>query len=187
MRYWILFVIVVIASASCAPVKFSRIKTESSPNSGEPKHEVTMFERYLSGEISRTYMIAWIFSDVENFRGTIYDLHVEIANYDSMSLAQIDRILALEYDLNKLIHKFNDRNIFSRAYDLTASLFDKEFRNDNYTLSISPEKLEADGVDARAISNNTNGVVNSILKNGFKFEEVDLLCQRSCILSDYTY
>lgn len=191
MRLYIILLLLLFISIACAPVKFSRLKDETQkPRSDEPAsevtvHEVTMLEHYLMGDISRTYMIAWIFSDTEDFRGVIYDLHVEIANFDSLNQAQTDRILALEYDLNKMIHKFNDRNVFSRMYDVTASIFDKEFRDDDYTLSVSPQKLESDGVDARAISDSTNGVVNSILQNGFTFQEVDLLCQRSCNLSDY--
>lgn len=188
MRLWLILLVLLFLSIACAPVKFSRLENEDSSqdkSEQEQAKELSMFEHYLKGDISRTYMIAWIFSDTENFRGTIYDIQVEIANTSSFDVSETDRILALEYDLNRIIHKFNDRNVFSRMYDVTAGILDKEFREDNYTLSISPEKLEKDGIDARAISNVSNGVVNSVLQNGFTIREVDLLCLKTCDLNSY--
>lgn len=186
VRNLMILVLTLSAAVSCAPVKFSKANNAAKNNSKQDI-EPTMLGHYLDGDVTREYMIAWIFSDSESFRGTIYDINYEIAQKENLSNQEIDRILALEYDLNRYIHRFNDQGFFSKAYGITASFTEKFFRDEDYTLSIGLRKLENEGVDPMSISDSHIGVLNSVFVNGFNFEEVDLLCRRTCDRARYIH
>lgn len=173
------FIILNLAMAfvvSCAPVKFSSEKEKSS-----------VFELYLMGQYNREYMVAWIFSDAEGFRARIFDIKTQIASYAFIEPHFQDRIIDLENDLNFIIQKFNDKNLFVRTYQVAASGLEKYFRDGDYAISVSPTYLRQEGMSPITLSDSVHGVVNSVIKNGFTMEEVDLLCRSTCSLSDYRY
>lgn len=182
-----------ILGSSCAPVEFTSPKLEVKPEevinqdkenkekeTEEPKAPHSVFYQYLSGEIELEYMLAWIFSDAENFRGRIYDMTLEAINFSSMTELEQLRVLSLEYELNQIIKQFNQKNIFDRTFKILYAGLEKSLRKENYTMSVSPDYLRSNGLDAISLSDSTIGLLNSVVQNGFTADEVDLLCRKKC-------
>jgi len=103
-----LFLIFVVLLSSCAPVKFTAPQASEGSQFENPQElvlnkEKTILEKYLDGEIDKDFVVAYLFSDIENFRLKIYDFSKEIQSYSTLSIDQHNKILVLEYDLNKSI------------------------------------------------------------------------------------
>lgn len=167
----------------CAPVKFSPTPQDPVPANKERKEtkeevertepqELSHFMKYLNGEISSEHMISWIFSDAENFRSTIYGIEIEISKMNHMNESQQLKTVFLEYELNKIILKFNGQNTLIRSYEVTRGMLERWMADEEYIHSQSPSFLRENGITPLSISDSNLGVLNSIFENGFTIEEV---------------
>jgi hypothetical protein len=166
MIFRILNVILIITTLGCAPIKFSG-------GHRAPPREKSVFQKYLDGEINRDDVVAWFFVDESKFRMKVLLVQEELA-HRNLSRTDIDRTDLVNYDINGAIDKFNDRNVLSRSGRITSSIVVKSI-NENNVSGQSYSEVEENGARANSISESAIGTVNSVMKNGFVIQKIDLL------------
>lgn len=165
-------VILVTMLGACAPVKFSKQDTgETEVVTEEINKEVTPLDHYLNGSWSLNYMISWMVSDIQDFRGKIYDIKYEIKTL-ALDDAATNKILVLEYRLNEAIRKFNSKGLFSRVWEVGDAIATRNELGEDISVSESLDSLELDGLSALSISDSTWGIFNKVIQSGFSLEEI---------------
>jgi hypothetical protein len=188
MRIAILVVILFLigCSKTSNPVHFSKaVSKVTTSASGETTSEnklkipnYTLLEMYLHGIVTKEYVMAWFFEDARHFREKLLIIKDEIKSKMPVSNHDRNLILVLEYAMNTLIRKFNDRNVLSRSKEIFSAAIEssKEYedRVQEYTENFYDlGTVKNGGAPAKVISDQPIGFLGSFFKYGFKIEEID--------------
>lgn len=170
MKIYLFIPLLLMMSCSRAsnPYQFTKVESvvlEEPLSVQVSKREYTLLELYLQESISADEMIEWFFQDQPGYRDRLYSIQSEVDRKLPLSPKDEQRLIVLEYRMNRIIQTFNRRNIFSRATDYAVAAFE----------SRKAETESDEGNPSKIVSDNPMGFLNSFFKNGFTIEEVDFL------------
>lgn len=154
------------------PYQFSKVEKKAVEPAPQVETQVaprsyTLLEQYLEELISVNDFVAWFFQDQSGYRGRLYDIKSEIKTKVPLSDGDTNRILVLEYRMNRIIREYNERSLFKRAADFRSAVIDSYNNN---------KKRNKENL-AKIISDNPLGFLNSFFKHGYKIEEVDFFSE----------
>lgn len=188
----VVILVVVGCSKGSNPVQFSNVEkaqsvtestdgqVNSAPAIVAPERDYTILELYLAEKITKEYVMAWFFMDIREYRNKIFDIKSEIRTKQPLSQNDIEKILVLEYAMNQVIRKFNDRNVLYRTKEVVGAAIRSAKTRENssqeiYDNAYGVDQVRKKGLPAKAISNEPIGFLGSVTKYGFKIEEVNFL------------